>query len=72
MPRRDRSAALENCRHAPAARLDPVVGCALDNDTDAAARACLDAFTRAVLVPDPSPPARQGVNPLLIPDQDDR
>lgn len=67
MPRRYRAASLENCR-GPAARLDPVVGCALDHDTEDAVRACIDAFTRAVLSPRPSAPVRQGLNPLLAPD----
>jgi len=55
--------ALEECRQGKYAAYDPVLRCALDAETDAAAASCIERFQKAVLKPGAAEGA--GKNPLL-------
>ncbi|MEO8843484.1 MAG: hypothetical protein ABI591_03125 [Kofleriaceae bacterium] len=55
---------LERCRKDP--HYDPVLGCAIDANSDLQADACIDAFMKAVVKPAAATDG-QGYNPLLQP-----
>jgi hypothetical protein len=55
--------ALEQCRHSKYAAYDPVLRCAMDAPSDAAAASCIDRFVNSTLKPGAA--GGGGLNPLL-------
>jgi hypothetical protein len=66
MTTKQRDRALAECRRGPKTTYDPVLRCALDADTDAAASICIEQFVHDVVTPGSAgSPQPRAVNPLL-------